>query len=256
MYGCTSQFKSKTPFWLLSMEKTPWERIYFGSRHGKSSCDSLGGIVKKKAEAYVKTSHGKIRNPLEFFNFCEHHLVIDGEEECLHKRRVFFFIDDLERPDIPSSLRPLPGTHKIHQVRGISPGVIQARRCACFCVGCVVGSECHETGSIDSEWMPEHSLNKAKGDMKEKGQKSKSSADVRYSKGSKQDIAEHSVPKNTRSQSASLRRIKIDTHTSKRETRVTTRASMTLSEPSRRQVRSSDNKEPDALRVRPTCRQL
>lgn len=55
--GCGSQFKSKVPFSFVA--KTPHlQRAYFGTRHGKSSCDALGGIVKNTATKHVLARQG------------------------------------------------------------------------------------------------------------------------------------------------------------------------------------------------------
>ena len=62
--GCSSQFKSKVPFYYLLNSKNnlghTTERAYFGTRHGKSVCDSLGGLVKKGASTYVASRQGKL----------------------------------------------------------------------------------------------------------------------------------------------------------------------------------------------------
>lgn len=45
--GSASQFKSKVPFHYLKHSPTSMEQAFFGSRHGKSPCDGIGGTVKK-----------------------------------------------------------------------------------------------------------------------------------------------------------------------------------------------------------------
>ena len=66
--GCASQFKSKVPFFHLSNMEPVMERSYFGSRHGKGPCDALGGLVKKKAEMYVKTRKETIQNASQLYS--------------------------------------------------------------------------------------------------------------------------------------------------------------------------------------------
>ena len=46
--GCAAQFKSKLPLFHLANDRGPIKvtRAYFGSRHGKSPCDSSGGVIK------------------------------------------------------------------------------------------------------------------------------------------------------------------------------------------------------------------
>ena len=62
--GCSSQFKSKLPFLYLLKSKEnlghTTQRSYFGTRHGKSVCDSFGGIIKRGASTHVASRQGKI----------------------------------------------------------------------------------------------------------------------------------------------------------------------------------------------------
>ena len=168
--GCLSQFKSKNPFFFLS-QSDGMERIYFGSRHGKSVCDGLGGTIKTKVTKYVKSRAGKIRNAREFYEYCKQSQVIctDGEK-CQHKKRVFLFADKVERIEL-GELTGIVGTQKIHQIRAISPGVVQARQFACFCIGCLNGvTKCENQNRIRTEWWKPHILEKSK---RKEGQKDK-----------------------------------------------------------------------------------
>ena len=145
--GCASQFKSKRPFQDVSehgVDGMIFERVYFGSRHGKNMCDALGGLVKKSAERLVKSRLGCIRTAKEMYDFCNTKLVINpGEadtDECIHERRVFFYVDSINRPEDASILITLKGTHKVQSVRSVKPGVIEARNLACLCEGCKSGT--------------------------------------------------------------------------------------------------------------------
>ena len=51
--GSSTQYKSEIPFKNIC-EKDNFERAYFGSRRGKSSCNALGGVTKKAAEISVR----------------------------------------------------------------------------------------------------------------------------------------------------------------------------------------------------------
>jgi len=56
--GCASQFKSKIPFQFVA--KSPeLHRAYFGTRHGKSPCDALGGIIKNAATRHIAARQGQ-----------------------------------------------------------------------------------------------------------------------------------------------------------------------------------------------------
>ena len=48
------------------------------------------------------------------------------------------------------------GTHSLHAVKCVRPGVIQSRLLACFCDGCISGTdECANTTYV-SPWKTEH----------------------------------------------------------------------------------------------------
>ncbi|WAR17871.1 LOW QUALITY PROTEIN: hypothetical protein MAR_032465 [Mya arenaria] len=86
--GCAAQFKSKKPFQHLSEEKHTMERCFFGSRHGKSACDALGGLVKNQAERFVKSRRAlgnhtlqvikKIKSTFTFIGVHEYILLRDA----------------------------------------------------------------------------------------------------------------------------------------------------------------------------------
>ena len=135
------------------------ERIYYGSKHGKSQCDSLGGIVKNAAQRHVKSRAGKIRNAKEFYDFCCKNLVIDAEKDgkCCHKRRVFFYEAEIDFTEM-NDLVGVKGTQKLHQVRPMRPGVVQGRPFACYCDGCLKGQNCENSDTINRSWGREHAL--------------------------------------------------------------------------------------------------
>jgi len=140
--GCAGQFKGKTSFYQLS--KMPFkhiqERNFFGSKHGKSPCDALGGILKRKAEDFVRCRVGVLRNAEELFNFSKNELEIPFNCELgQHKPRVVMFIDSVEHAD-ETKLLGFKGTQSIHQVRRAGPDSVELRSRSCFCTVCV-GSE-------------------------------------------------------------------------------------------------------------------
>ena len=153
--GCASQYKGKTLFHYMT-EDPRIERFYFGTRHGKSVCDSLGGVVKKTAERFVKAKRGKIRNACELYNYCNTHLTIDSgnADTCEHKRRVFFYEDDIDRPDL--NLIGMKETQEIHHVKVLNKDVIQAPRFTCSCNGCRTDSG--TCSIVDSKWRKPHTL--------------------------------------------------------------------------------------------------
>ena len=133
--GCGCQFKAKGPFLNLLNETT--ERHYFGSQHGKSACDSLGGIVKKGATRYVSAGRGVITTTEDFFHFCVAEMATTADcKNGNHKARSFFFLNPLENHTYPVGLKAVRNTRKVHSVRHVDQGVIQTRHLSCFCDAC------------------------------------------------------------------------------------------------------------------------
>ncbi|XP_069107941.1 uncharacterized protein [Argopecten irradians] len=157
--GCASQFKGKNTFFSVSNTEN-LERAYFGSRHGKSPSDALGGFVKRSAEGFVKSRAGFIRNGKEFHDFCSSNLKKDitkcKDGKHSHSRSVFFYYDEIRRnASSRNTVKTLKGTRKLHSVRGVKPGVVESRNLSCFC-GVCLGKK---TGSCPNskyvkQWTP------------------------------------------------------------------------------------------------------
>lgn len=95
--GCPSQYKSKGPFYDISMAKQNYgfhvERAFFGSRHGKVPSDGESDVVKSCASAAVTAGRAVITTALEMFHFCEENLAIDlpsADDQCNHFLPQFF----------------------------------------------------------------------------------------------------------------------------------------------------------------------
>ena len=112
------------------------ERCFFGSRHGKSQCDALGGLVKNQAAKYVRSRKGTIPDAKALFEFCKNNLAEDTDEKCSHKKRTFFYVEEIQRGSESTKLLTLPGTRSFHNVKAVLPGIIKVRILACFCHGC------------------------------------------------------------------------------------------------------------------------
>ena len=158
--GCSSQFKSKIPF---SLMEEGAERAYFGSQHGKSACDSLGGIVKRAATQHVATGSGTISSSEDLYDFCQKNLQITAKcGASTHKQRRFFFInkDDVKRPEL-QDLATLAGTREIHQIIRMEDGLVKTRSLACYCASCLTNEGACMNDMYTGSWK-EHNLYKKK----------------------------------------------------------------------------------------------
>jgi len=141
--GCAAQFKSKIPFSRLVDDHT--ERHYFGSSHGKSACDSLGGIVKKAATTAVASDRYSISCASDLYNFCQAELVkeVNCVENC-HKGRYFFLLEDIEHRDKPTNLIAIKNTRSLHAIRHCNEqgADLEYKLLSCFCTKCLSKEEC------------------------------------------------------------------------------------------------------------------
>ena len=116
--GCCSQNKSKIPFFYLSQLTggPATEHCYFGSRHGKSLCDSLGGTTKTAARSTMKARQAVISSAAEMVEFCQRTLqqpvstTTDGT--CVHRKRWFVELKNI-KVNSSATLKTVPGTRKI-----------------------------------------------------------------------------------------------------------------------------------------------
>ena len=134
-YQAPSQYKNKTAFNYLANSKIPTQRNYFGTRHGKSSCDAYTGRVKQGVSRLVKSGQAVIddaQKPLIQSDKCQHHIVTFELHKKIGKR--------------PSTIQlvGIPETRKLHQIGNAGGKVLNFRKFPCCCYGCLNGTEACE----------------------------------------------------------------------------------------------------------------
>ena len=168
--GCSSQYKSKTPFHHISQMQLSTERGFFGSRHGKGPSDGISAIVKQSCYRAVKSSTATIQCAKDMYNFlcqemplerptCRNHpskCTPDHASNCTPDKcyRKYFLITDIPRNDADTDLLTIKGTRKVHSVRNCgSPGSIRIRNLSCFCPSCLEdtgNTKCENSNYVDS----------------------------------------------------------------------------------------------------------
>jgi hypothetical protein len=137
--GCTSQFKSKKPFLVVSNCEHEMQHEFFASGHGKNSCDGLGGMIKRSVAEHIAASEAIIKNAKDLYNYMDKHLSVQKvDTQCTHKLRTFFHVDKIERSDEgKDDLVRIPYTRQLHSLKkGNKPGEVLYRDLSCFCEGC------------------------------------------------------------------------------------------------------------------------
>lgn len=111
--GCSSQYKSKTPFTDISYSTADFgfttERHFYGSRHGNGPSDGAGAVIKSAAKRAVMGQNVIINNAKDMFEFAD--AILTKNEE--HSKRKVFLVDsssiNRERTERVGS-KTLPGT--------------------------------------------------------------------------------------------------------------------------------------------------
>ena len=142
--NCASQYKSKLPFHHLSKLSNQFsiERCFFGERHGKSECDSCGGMVKAFLTR-AALSNTALQNADEIVQFLNAKLSL-RDNDCSHTVRQFHLIrsGQIDRRLKSSSLKTLSGTKKNHSLKVLDGQSVMTRQFSCFCTSCLQGNDC------------------------------------------------------------------------------------------------------------------
>lgn len=133
--GCGGQYKNCKNFLLLCSHeerfglKASWS--FFATSHGKSSCDAVGGAVKRAVRAEslrrVKANDTPINNVDEFYKYCQ-------EREDKERTSVTHFllkrevIDTMRKQVERLKPQTVEGTRSFHNFVPIAPTVIGCKR--------------------------------------------------------------------------------------------------------------------------------
>jgi hypothetical protein len=162
--GCSCQYKSKLPFYMLTELQQDYpdidiERHFFGSGHGKSLCDSCGGVVKSCATRGVASgragTHG-IQRAAEMLMFGADNLTIhDKPDVCVHVVRSFELIgqEDIDRSIPSKQVDTLPGTRQLHAMKPSKEtvGKVFFKELSCFCTECETGLQTCSNASFTGD---------------------------------------------------------------------------------------------------------
>ena len=149
--GCCAQFKNKKPFSKLA--GTDKEYHFFGTGHGKSACDALGGMVKNCMRRDVAAGNVVLQTADDIYEYCESNLAqpfpnCSGDDHSGHKVRRFFLIpkrnpETMEANEEATApkLYPVPNTRKLHCIKShqSETGIVLYRQLSCTCTKCLQG---------------------------------------------------------------------------------------------------------------------
>lgn len=145
--GCSSQYKSKGPISDISYDKKDFgmtiHHNYSGTRHGKGASDGESGVVKRYAEEAVKAGAANINDAKSLYEYLRANMTKESEDMscCTPFRRTIFYVpfEDVRRDRPDRAVRTVPGTRKLHSIKGLKDGVVATRNLSCFCGACKRG---------------------------------------------------------------------------------------------------------------------
>jgi len=129
--GPTTQYRNKANFYFFSTvlhqmgyHAATWN--FFESGHGKGAPDGIGASVKRQADSWV-SSGVDVPSAQKLFDFLE----------CGNSTIQFYLIDPVEITEFdalwPSTLKPINGTMKVHQLHTDDEYSVSYRNLSCFC---------------------------------------------------------------------------------------------------------------------------
>ena len=139
--NCSSQYKSKYVFDDLSHMEIPVLKNFFCSNHGKADADGAIGRLAQYILEMLKTSTAFIATSEQLYRLLyeKRRLQPDGPDDkmCLHYRREYYYIDNIDRPEEIVNLKTVVGTQLFHCVRNTgTTGMVELRESSCFCEPC------------------------------------------------------------------------------------------------------------------------
>ena len=138
--NCGAQYKSRLPFHTIRELSSEFviERCFFGERHGKSECDSAGGVVKSFLTRSAACGH-HLSNAQEIVTFLNNSFTLLHDCPKSLNSRTFHLVESrhLNRRLTSSSIPLLPGTTKLHSLKNIDDHFVAVRPFSCFCTSCL-----------------------------------------------------------------------------------------------------------------------
>ena len=141
--GPTSQYRNRSIFYLVSNHEDLFPGIsaqwnYFEAGHGKGPCDGLGGSTKRLADQAMRNGKVTIQDAEEFYSWSQ-------GPHCTMQNVKFLYISKDECEKSATDLaawdpKGVPGTMKIHAIKGLGDSALLTRQVSCYCEGCVTGT--------------------------------------------------------------------------------------------------------------------
>ena len=134
-------------------------RNFYETSHAKGPQDGAGANLKHKADMAVIKEQVIIQNAHDLYNFAEDKMKDPApsryqSENVALKRRIFFYVEKVNRDRPHRHFNEVKGNRAIHSVLSSGSGNnLETRQLSCYCNNCIDGDydDCEEKGYVD-EW--------------------------------------------------------------------------------------------------------
>ena len=133
--NCSSEFKSKSPFFLLSLMGVRIIRSYWGENHGKGPADAVIGRVSQQMHSMIARNKTSISHGMDMVLYLQS-LTRDqeGPNLCQHYKKSFVYVDTIQRHLNDFQLKTIKGSRDFHCVENTGvPLTLNVRANSCMC---------------------------------------------------------------------------------------------------------------------------
>ena len=141
--GCSCQYKSRNCMGDIStacqhLNYASISRNFYETSHAKGPQDAAGGFLKKQADLAVLRGTTKIQSARDFYDYANKYLVVP--KSGIYKRRIFKYIESIDRIGKTTEYKPVSENRKIHNIRSDLNSPNQLSGLSCFeCDQCLFG---------------------------------------------------------------------------------------------------------------------
>ena len=163
-HGWSAQYKSRHCMGDVSFSNADFGyrtiRNYFETSHAKGPQDGAGANLKHKADMEIIKRNVIIQNAEDLLKFAENNLKTPApsryqSENVQLKRRIFFYVDKVNRDRRGRYFKEVKGNRGIHSVlSGSNSCSIRTPQLSCYCENCIEEDyEACQNGDYVSDWQ-------------------------------------------------------------------------------------------------------
>lgn len=134
--NCSSEFKSRMPFFLLSLMGVKIVRSFWGENHGKGPADAVIGRVSQVMRSAIARNKTSISHGMDMVLYLQSQSGGDQIHHnlCQHYKKSYIYIDAIKRHLNMFELKTMKGSRDFHCVENTGiPLTLNVRGNSCMC---------------------------------------------------------------------------------------------------------------------------